>query len=90
MIIVIPVCFDTMLECDKWTDGLTAVTIPAFAQLATAATEAVKKWDGGRSPSGEVWEGLPSFGGLGCYPLKFFFENKGANLCNLLHFWDIR
>ena len=37
-------------------------------KLMTAAAEAVKKWDGGRSPSGEVWEGLPSFGGLGVLP----------------------
>jgi len=32
----------------------------------TAALEAVKKWDGGRSLRGGVWEGLPSFGGPGC------------------------
>ena len=52
--------------------------------------EAVKKCDGGRSPSGEVWEGLPSFGGLGVLQLGNFLENIGANLCNLVHFGDIR
>ena len=60
------------------------------SMMTAAVAEAVKKWDGGRSPSGEVWEGLPSFGGLGCYPREIFFENIGANLCNLVHFGDIR
>ena len=50
------------------------------------AAQAVKKWDGGRSLSGEVWEGLPSFGGLGVLPSGNFFENIGANLCSLVHF----
>ena len=31
----------------------------------------------------------PQFWGSGCYPRKFF-ENIGANLCNLMHFGDIR
>jgi len=60
-------------------------------KLMTAAAEAVKKWDGGRSPSGEVWEGLPSFGGLGVLPpVNFSKIYIVANLCDLVHFGDIR
>jgi len=54
------------------------------------AAEAVKKWDGGQSLMGGVWEGLPSFGGPGVLHLGNFFENIGANVCNLMHFGDIR
>jgi len=54
-----------------------------------AATEALKKWAGGRSPTARViGRGLP----LPIYrdpemlPPEIFFENTGANQCNMVHF----
>jgi len=58
--------------------------------LEAAVAEAVKKWDGGRSLRGGVWGGASQFWESGCYRQEFFLENIGANLCNLVHFRDIR
>jgi len=55
--------------------------------VGPAAAEAIKKWDGGRSPRGGVWA-LLSFGGSGVLPPGNFFEIIRANLCNLVHFGD--
>ena len=59
-----------------------------WQHVEPAAAEGLKKWDGGRTPMGrEYREGdclLPIYRGL-CYPRKFF-ENIGANLCNMVHF----
>jgi len=52
------------------------------------ATEALKKWDSGRAPRGtDLWGlPLPSYGDPEGRPRKIF-ENIGAYLCNLMHFW---
>jgi len=55
----------------------------------SVAMEALKKWDSGCMPRGGIWGGgLPSpvMGVRGCHLWKIF-ENTGANLCNLVHFW---
>jgi len=54
--------------------------------VTPAAAEAREKWNGGRSPRAYP---LPSFCGPGVLPREIF-ENVGANLCNLVHFGDIR
>jgi len=59
----------------------------------SAAAEALKKWDGGREPRGRGLErGIatsPVMEVRVCHPRKMF-ENRGANLCNLVHFYDFR
>jgi len=42
-------------------------------------------WDDGCAPRGGDLP-LTSYRGPGCHPWKIF-ENTGANLCNLVHFW---
>jgi len=53
---------------------------------SAAAAEALKEWDGGRQPRERSLWRCP---GWGITPGKFF-ENIGANMCNLVHFGDIR
>jgi len=49
------------------------------------AAEALKKWDGWRSARGGCLT-HPQLWGSGDVTPRNFFENIGANLCNLEHF----
>jgi len=62
--------------------------------LYAAAAEALKMWDGKRTSTGRSlgWGINPSpvLGVRGVTPESFFLKNIDANLCNLVHFGDIR
>ena len=53
----------------------------------SAAAEALKKWDGARAPRGERQVAPSQLLGPGLHAItkSFFFENIGANLCNMVH-----
>jgi len=56
------------------------------------AAEALKKWDGEHLSRGGVWEGAYPSAVLWVrgYCFQEMFENIGANLCNFVHFGNIR
>jgi len=54
------------------------------AASVTAAAEALKKLDGGSTLRGGIWGGVLI---RGCHPGKIF-ENIGADLCSMVHFWQ--
>ena len=49
--------------------------------MGAAAAEALNKWDGGRAHRGEVGLPPPQF-----WDPREICEDKGSNLCNLVHF----
>jgi len=81
-----------MGEGDSSATSFIQTTLAAIRALNTLrrGRRKCEKWDGGRLLSGEVSEGLPSFGGFGVLPPGKFLENIAANLCNLVHFGNVR